>query len=69
MVDLRLPRVLLAATVGAGLAGAGTVFQGLLRNPLADPYIIGVSAGAAFGATIALTAGWLRDSGGSRRRR
>ncbi len=57
VLDLRLPRVLLAATVGAGLAGAGTVFQGLLRNPLADPYIIGVSAGAAFGATLAITSG------------
>ncbi len=57
VLDLRLPRVLLAATVGAGLAGAGTVFQGLLRNPLADPYIIGVSAGAAFGATLAITGG------------
>lgn len=58
VLDLRLPRVLLAATVGAGLAGAGTVFQGLLRNPLADPYIVGVSAGAAFGATLAITMGW-----------
>lgn len=57
VLDLRLPRVLLAATVGAGLAGAGTVFQGLLRNPLADPYIVGVSGGAAFGATLAITAG------------
>ncbi len=57
VLDLRLPRVLLAATVGAGLAGAGTVFQGLLRNPLADPYVIGVSAGAAFGATVAITGG------------
>lgn len=57
VLDLRLPRALLAATVGAALAGAGTVFQGLLRNPLADPYIIGVSAGAAFGATLALTTG------------
>lgn len=57
ILDLRLPRVLLAVTVGAGLAGAGTVFQGLLRNPLADPYIIGVSAGAAFGATLAIAAG------------
>lgn len=57
VLDLRLPRALLAVTVGAALAGAGTVFQGLLRNPLADPYIIGVSAGAAFGATLALTTG------------
>ncbi len=55
--DLRVPRALLALTVGAGLAGSGTVFQGLLRNPLADPLIIGVSAGAAFGATLAITAG------------
>jgi iron complex transport system permease protein len=57
VVHLRLPRVLLAITVGAGLAGAGAVFQGLLRNPLADPYIIGVSGGAAFGATLAITTG------------
>jgi iron complex transport system permease protein len=57
VLDLRLPRVLLAAVVGAGLAGAGTVFQGLLRNPLADPYIAGVSGGAALGATVAITAG------------
>jgi iron complex transport system permease protein len=57
VLDLRLPRVVLACLVGAGLAGAGTVFQGLLRNPLADPYIIGVSAGAAFGATLAITSG------------
>ncbi|MDR7483718.1 MAG: iron chelate uptake ABC transporter family permease subunit [Armatimonadota bacterium] len=55
--DLRLPRTLLALVVGAGLAGAGGVFQGLLRNPLADPYIIGVSAGAAFGATVAIATG------------
>ena len=57
VVHLRLPRVLLAITVGAGLAGAGAVFQGLLRNPLADPYIVGVSGGAAFGATLAITTG------------
>lgn len=55
VLDLRVPRALLAAVVGAGLAGAGVVFQGVLRNPLADPYVIGVSAGAAFGATVALT--------------
>jgi len=57
VVHLRLPRVLLAIIVGAGLAGAGAVFQGLLRNPLADPYIVGVSGGAAFGATLAITTG------------
>lgn len=57
VLDLRLPRVVLAAVVGAGLAGAGVVFQGVLRNPLADPFLIGVSAGAALGATVAITGG------------
>lgn len=52
--QIRLPRVITAAVVGAALAAAGTVFQGLLRNPMADPYIIGTSGGAALGATIAL---------------
>lgn len=54
VLQIRLPRIALAATVGAALAGAGTVFQGLFRNPMADPYIIGVSAGAALGATAAI---------------
>jgi iron complex transport system permease protein len=52
--DLRLPRVLLAAVVGAGLAAAGTVFQGILRNPLADPYVLGTASGAALGAAVAV---------------
>ncbi|MDM8000616.1 MAG: iron chelate uptake ABC transporter family permease subunit [Dehalococcoidia bacterium] len=52
--DVRLPRVLGGALVGAGLATAGVLFQGLLRNPMADPYIIGTSAGAALGATVAM---------------
>lgn len=51
---VRLPRVLTAAIVGAGLSIAGVVFQGILLNPLADPYTLGISAGAAFGASIAL---------------
>lgn len=55
--DLRLARVLLAALVGAGLAGAGAAFQGLFRNPLADPFVIGASGGAALGATLAIVAG------------
>jgi iron complex transport system permease protein len=55
--DLRLARVLLAALVGAGLAAAGTAFQGLFRNPLADPFVIGASGGAALGATLAIIAG------------
>ncbi|MBW2103693.1 MAG: iron ABC transporter permease [Deltaproteobacteria bacterium] len=52
--DVRLPRVLTAAVVGTGLSLAGVVFQGILLNPLADPYTLGISAGAAFGASIAL---------------
>ncbi|EGK08892.1 FecCD family ABC transporter permease [Kroppenstedtia eburnea] len=55
--QIRLPRVILAAVVGMALAGAGVVFQGLLRNPLADPYILGVSSGAALGAAIAIFTG------------
>jgi len=54
VLQIRLPRILLATIVGAGLAVSGTVFQGIFRNPMADPYIIGVSAGAALGATAAI---------------
>ena len=53
-MDLRLPRVLTAMLVGLALAVAGVTFQGLLRNPLADPYVLGTSAGAALGAAIAV---------------
>jgi iron complex transport system permease protein len=49
---IRLPRVLAAAMVGAALSVAGVLFQGLLRNPLADPYVIGTSGGSAFGASL-----------------
>lgn len=52
--DLRLPRVLTAMVIGAGLAVAGATFQGLLRNPLADPYVLGTASGAALGAAIAV---------------
>jgi len=52
--QIRLPRVIGGALIGAALATAGVLFQGLLRNPMADPYIIGTSAGAALGATIAM---------------
>lgn len=55
--DFRTPRVLLAAVAGAGLSLAGMCLQTLVRNPLADPYVFGVSAGASLGAVIALTAG------------
>lgn len=50
--DLRLPRVIGAALVGLALATAGVLFQGLLRNPLADPYVVGTSGGASLGAVI-----------------
>ena len=53
IIDIRLPRILLGILVGASLAVAGTSFQALLRNPLADPYILGVSSGAAVGAMLA----------------
>jgi len=52
--QLRLPRVLLAFVVGSMLASAGCAYQGTFRNPLADPYLLGVSAGAGLGATIAI---------------
>jgi iron complex transport system permease protein len=57
VLRVRLPRVVLAALVGASLAVAGTLFQALLRNPLADPYILGVSGGAALGGIIVLALG------------
>lgn len=53
ILDVRLPGVVGAALVGAALAVAGVLFQGLLRNPLADPYLLGTSSGAALGATVA----------------
>lgn len=52
--ELRLPRALTAALVGAGLAVAGATFQGIVRNPLADPYVLGTSSGAALGAALAI---------------
>ncbi|MFH1239265.1 MAG: iron chelate uptake ABC transporter family permease subunit [bacterium] len=54
LFEIRLPRILLGCIVGAGLAVSGAVFQGLLRNPLADPYILGTSSGAALGASLGL---------------
>ncbi|MCB2185252.1 MAG: iron ABC transporter permease [Deltaproteobacteria bacterium] len=56
VLEVRLPRILTAAVVGGGLALAGVVFQGILLNPLADPFTLGVSSGAAFGAAVSL---WL----------
>lgn len=54
IMTLRFPRVVIAAMVGAGLALAGATFQGLFRNPMADPYVIGVSSGAALGAVCSI---------------
>ena len=57
ILSLRLPRAILAGFVGAGLSVSGATFQALLRNPLADPYILGVSSGAAVGAILAILLG------------
>ncbi len=60
LFSVRLPRVLLGSLVGAALATAGAAFQSLLRNPLADPYVLGVSTGASMGTILySLFAGWL----------
>lgn len=56
LFSIRLPRVLFAGLVGAALSSAGVVFQALLRNPLADPYILGISGGAAVGAIVSIVA-------------
>jgi iron complex transport system permease protein len=58
LLDIRLPRVILAIIVGSGLSVAGVVFQALLRNPLAEPYILGVSGGASVGALTAIAIGF-----------
>ncbi|HEX9801379.1 MAG TPA: iron ABC transporter permease [Thermoanaerobaculia bacterium] len=57
LVEVRLPRVAAAAALGAALSLAGVAFQALLRNPLADPYVLGVSGGASLGGVVALVAG------------
>ncbi|KEH96762.1 FecCD family ABC transporter permease [Clostridium massiliodielmoense] len=54
ILNLRLPRVILASLVGAGLSVVGASFQSIFKNPMADPYILGVSSGAAFGATLTI---------------
>jgi len=58
VLELRLHRILTGLVVGAGLAGAGVVMQALLRNPLAEPYVLGVSSGAGLGAAMAVFFGW-----------
>lgn len=67
LLEVRLPRVLLGALVGAGLGASGAALQAILRNPLADPFILGVSGGAALGGTIAraLATGLFGVAGGA----
>ena len=62
IVKIRIPRVLLGMAVGAALSVSGLVFQALLRNPLADPYTLGISAGASFGAGLAIFLSYLIGS-------
>lgn len=64
LLRIRLPRVVLGAIVGATLAVAGAAYQGVFRNPLADPYLLGVAAGAGLGATLVIALG-LRPLGGA----
>ncbi|WP_461207162.1 FecCD family ABC transporter permease [Clostridium sp. DL1XJH146] len=57
VLNIRLPRILVAGLVGANLAVVGTAYQGIFKNPMADPYVLGVSTGGALGATIAIILG------------
>ncbi len=63
--NLRLPRILSALTAGAVLAASGVVFQSVFRNPMADPYVLGISSGASFGVALALLAGMMPTWAGS----
>ena len=56
--NVRLPRIFLSALIGAGLSVVGSTFQSMFRNPMADPYILGISSGASAGATAAIVLGW-----------
>ncbi|GMU40721.1 MAG: ABC transporter permease [Chloroflexota bacterium] len=64
LFDIRLPRVIAAGVVGASLSVAGSAYQGVFRNPLADPFLLGVAAGAAFGASVAIMSPLPIDSWG-----
>src|SRR5512142_885933 len=61
LFEIRLPHALLVLLTGAALAGSGASYQGLFRNPLADPYLIGVASGAGLGAVIAMSIRWPAD--------
>ncbi len=63
VVFIRFPRVLLSAVVGSGLAVVGVILQAAVRNPMADPYILGVSSGASVGAVLVLLFGYLKNFG------
>jgi iron complex transport system permease protein len=63
LIELRLPRALLAMWTGGALALSGVLFQSLLRNPLATPYTLGISGGASLGAVLAIVLGWTSASG------
>lgn len=54
---IRMPRILLAVIIGMALAGSGVVFQAVFQNPMADPYVLGISSGAAFGAACVIVTG------------
>ena len=56
--NIRMPRIMLGLLIGAALSASGVAYQGVLRNPLAEPYILGVSAGAALGAALVIVTGW-----------
>jgi len=64
LLEIRLPHALLLLLTGAALAGSGAGYQGLFRNPLADPYLIGVASGAGLGAVIAMSIHWPADLAG-----
>jgi len=64
LLDIRLPHAVLLLLTGAALAGSGASYQGLFRNPLADPYLIGVASGAGLGAVIAMSIRWPEDLAG-----
>lgn len=57
VLNIRLPRIILSAVIGMGLSVVGAAFQGIFKNPMADPYVIGVSSGAALGASLAIVFG------------
>ena len=57
-MQIRLPRVILALSIGAGLSVSGAAFQGMFGNPLVSPHILGVSSGAGFGAALSILTFW-----------